>query len=454
MLNFKDWLEGFRVDYSKLPDFLQAPNDDDFEAFLQKPSSVSIGGFDSSNILGARKKEAIEQLHQIEDLMIFDRSINQPEDFIKINTNSSNMLDTLSITDSQRLNSFKSKILYGMKFEMDGEKVAVYFKEKLKKLTEDYERLTTTRRSVDIRLNADIQKIILRIYEALQSKGAYIEQIKKHMPGMMPAELDKIAVTYDVVRDASNNISALMIGGGKSKVKLDWQKIKQVIDQSNAGDTPKITTLRKEIKALKEVMDRFKNNIKYKDQWNNIIQQVFLKKTKHPATAADRKLQERFVELSVENYVKFIKDGYYDMILYPESSSSLNKMIATELGKHYGCEATLGFNKKEMITIDVHSFIKKNSHLSGEKLTGALNRLRNQIVGSNGAIKNISINQAFVRNWNVNSELLKKINKKIILVVDDNFRSGGTLQAINKVLWNVGSPRYVGYYVPLYANFS
>jgi predicted amidophosphoribosyltransferase len=50
--------------------------------------------------------------------------------------------------------------------------------------------------------------------------------------------------------------------------------------------------------------------------------------------------------------------------------------------------------------------------------------------------------------------VLKKINKKIILVVDDNYRSGGTLQAINKVLWNIGSPRYVGYYVPLYANFS
>jgi hypothetical protein len=451
MLNFKDWLEGFRVDYSKLPDFLQAPNDDDFETFLKKPSSVSIGGFDSSNILGARKKEVIDQLHQIEELMVFDIE-KHPEDFIDVDF--SNNLSTLSIKDSQRLNSFRSKILYGMKFEMKGEKVAIYFKEKLKKLTEDYERLTNTRRSVDIRLNADIQKIILRIYEDLKSKGAYLQQIEKHMPSMIAHELDKIAVKYVVVRDASKNISTLMIGGGKSKVKLDWQKIKQVIDQSNAASSPKITMLRKEIQALKEVIDRFQNNVEYKSKWHNIIQQVFLKKTKHPASAADQKLQEYFVDLSVENYVNFIKDGYYDMILYPESSSSLNKMIATKLGKHYGCEAIMGFKKKEMITIDIHNFIKKNSHLSGEKLTGALNRLRDQIFSSDGEIKKISINQAFVRNWDVNSEVLKKINKKIILVVDDNYRSGGTLQAINKVLWNIGSPRYVGYYVPLYANFS
>jgi len=462
MLNFKIWLEGFRVNYSKLPEFLRAPVDDnDFEKFLQNPNNTPIiDGFDSMK-LKRNEKEIEDELHRIEELIVFDIE-NNPGDFISASF--SNELKTIEIKDSQKLNSFKSKILYGMKFEMKEEKIALYFKEKVEKLDSEYEKSEEIRRSIDIRLNEELQKIVINLYQNLLNKGTYFEEIKKYIFDMIAVELDKPEVKsltgytrYKLIKN-DKHTSALMIGS----VKLDWGKIQQIIKLSKISDPPKINQIRKKIKALKEIRDKFQNNVEYKNKWHNILQKVFLKKIKHPISAQDKELQEYFIRLSVENYVSFVKQANYDMVLFPESSSLLNKMIAIGISEYYNCEAVMGFRKREMATIDVHGFIKKNPNLPKEYspdtgktlLAGALERLKDLINSSRGEIKRIKINQAFIRNWNINSEIIKKINKKVILVVDDNLRSGGTFQSINKVLWNVGSPRYVNYYVPLWANFS
>lgn len=428
ILNFKNWLidEGFRVDYSRLPPYLQAP-----ESYADYPASLNLG-----NIRKQDRKWIIDRLHEIEGSIVFDFD-NHPEDFIEIKE-----LNYLDVKPSARLSSFRSSVLYGLKFDMSKDKVASFFREKIKELTQELDNLLNQRANISTQIKKPDMVIIWKLYNEIIRNNNY------------PVENDSFwnKLTQIVLTNKTY--------GQYSGKKPTINQVKKVVSfYQHAGGNLNLSQLNKLIPMVSDALGISQTNIENINVWRNMIQQSFLKKIKNPINAHDQTMSDRFVDLSADNFMKFYSNNYEcDYVLYPQSSSFLNEKLAKKLADKIGCEAVLGFTKKPRMTIDTHNLKKK---VGDSKFKISHERLRRFTADSDGEIKNVDKNQQFVRNMNLNADFftadrissIRKYKMKF-LIIDDNFRTGGTLQDINKIMRNSVRPDRIDYYVPLFANFS
>lgn len=189
-------------------------------------------------------------------------------------------------------------------------------------------------------------------------------------------------------------------------------------------------------------------------KYMNIIQQAFLKILKHPSTPKAIKFAEHFVELATNNYYRIFPNKYYDYVIYPESSGTLNERIASFLGSLYNAKVIRGFEKTSDKTIDTHNL----HQIFGDKADDVIGFDRSRMGKGKMQIKNVRNKDArpFIRMWKKSDEASRKLGvsfkNKHILLIDDNIFSSGTFQAITHVLKKDG-PRKIDIYTPLWVDF-
>lgn len=116
--------------------------------------------------------------------------------------------------------------------------------------------------------------------------------------------------------------------------KLDQSWIRGYADVLNRKSVAPIEDIKEKVSVLCNNLNKVRTKKTY--QKTIIIQSVqrsFMKKVKHPEQ--DKKLQDDFIELSKELYIKHKGNIYYDYIVYPESSSDFNQKLAMSLVGHY-----------------------------------------------------------------------------------------------------------------------
>ena len=426
-MNFKQWMttEGFRVNYNKLPSTLHPDN------------------YDANLIQSRQKKSVIDQVYNAPESIVFD-PLDQPQDFIKIET--VNKVEQLNIPTRQQLPSFEGvQILYGFKFSAANEKIALESSKKVKELEAELAGLQNKKMGRNKEDQSRIIEIIKNCHDSIIRKVPDPSQLAKYLPSFVNRDLETAEL--------------LKFKNGQPQL-WDMKMIQKVLNNSEVESTYSIS---KKVNEIKTEIQRLNDIIGSKGGMMNLIQQAFLKKIKHPQTPDDQQLCDHFVRLSVENYHKYRPNYPYEYVVYPQSSSALNTQIATGLAAQYGATAVQGFTKLMTPTIDTTNFIRNNPQLTPIKRAGAINKLSSQIASSKGQIKNIQNNRPYVRNWQMDPQLMQNVKpdhnmsgltNRRILIIDDNAASSGTIQAIHKVLMSSQIPKSVHIYTPLFANFS
>lgn len=585
-LNFKEWLfkEGFSIDYTKLPRNLHIGSDEfDMRKIpVKRKKSKSVSKQHTASTTkksnSTTRKKTIDEFHKTEGLFSFSPE-DQPDHFIK----AKNFLKELVIPGKEKLQSFKSKILYGMEFDMNEEKIKKYVTTRLDELLKKQNDLVNEK--VTVELDVDHENVMKKIHSLVGNENSIINKVvdwdennwDKEGVFSKPKNLtfNRVKKIWDQdknLRKKYGHSYPQFAADRLKEIKKELTNIKVILSSLGFAKT-NFGKLRGA--KLKKARDDEKKLTRARpDMFHNIIQQSFLKKIKHPKIETDLVLSDRFVYVSVNNYLEHyinFRMNKPDIILYPQSSSNLVKKIAESLGHEIGCEAVLAFNKKQTPTIDTTSFIQKRGFDKGltdplfpkdlgfkfasdsyndfknyfisrkgslitldinyndlimndirvkkENLKDFLNKsasslgieidkviirgtpeqkislenldkrnkiklleldkvewqppetrkflptasdigrsaiqnLRTQIDQSKNQFKNIRTNQIFVNYLILDPWVISKVKGRHVLVIDDNARTGASLQIMNKLLWNQSSPKTVNFYVPLYANFS
>ena len=412
MKKFQNWLkirEGFGINYDELPNFM-------------RPNSYDVS--------------RINQDKQNVDLIYQSKAINfdpqdRPQDFICIKK--VNSVQTLHIPAKLVLPSFRASILYGMKMCKPKNSFSAPVRQLVKQIAEINDQLKLIRNK-DVR--KDIQILIYQYYQYVLEKcpNPDWKVISEYINAKLEGQIKK---PY-TIRKLQNIIKA---------IKLD-QTRSQVEAQRN---------------ALQAEYDTVRANFDSEPNLFNIIQRVFLKKIKFPITQEDIILQTQFVNLAVDNYKKLRPNYTYDYVVYPQSRSNLNQIIAERFATLYGAIPIKGFEKLAVPEIDVTSFMRNNPEMPPEERTKIMQDLKKRLASSSGQIKNIHhIHRPFVRNWQMAADLKKNVrptdeisglqNRKILLI-DDNVASSGTFQSIHHLLLKQ-SPKLIHIYTPLLVNLS
>ncbi len=343
-MEFKKWLEGFGVDYTKLPSGLHPHQFD--------PESIKTRG--------KKKREMMDLLKQ-PSIITFD-PVDRPEDFIKVQT--INLVKPIPLEGvGKRLPSFRGDILYAFKFNAAENLIIRYFSEQMKfiksNLEEARNKLKNIRRSADY--SKQVVDIIRQSYEEVRKKVISQKQIEKYVPDFV----------YRHLRDAGLPTT------NKDGKPWTWDRIERVLKSAEFREKPpesepeeeeeseewpkewprwerkkpeKLQSMGKSalqnlVKKLSEELKELEEKVATRGHFASLIEQTFLKKIKFPETQEDLALQARFIELSVRNYINFRPNFPYDYVVYPESRSDLNSKVANRLAKNYNCPAVKGFTK-------------------------------------------------------------------------------------------------------------
>ena len=435
-MRFKTWInEGFGVNSENMP-----------EPF-RKGGSIGV----DSVPLGRYKQKLVQSLY---DSNAFDfHPEDRPQDFINVNT----INDLQVMKPTQGLTSFRSEILYGMQFTVNKNLKSELSKEcnTLKTQIEDLQR-----RRVDADKNGNEQQrqIVYDTYNDITQKGVDVNRLKEIFPQMAQTRLKS--------------------AGLETKANQQWtiNKLMNIVKMMKQPHSERDSSaaLERQIEELNPKYEKAVRDLESLPKIENIIQQAFLKKIKHPSTPDDNKLCDHFVRLAVDNYFKFRKGYRYDYVLYPESSSSLNTKIATSLASQYGAIPIQGFQKIANPQIDKTSYTRQYPNNSWQDTIGndgkniksgyhsIFNALSDTMDRSEGQTKNIKNNRPYIRNFKMNANIPQQVSaqdqrsglkNRRLLVIDDNTASGGTFQQINHILQDIG-PQSVHYYTPLRANFT
>jgi hypothetical protein len=433
MGHFKNWLEGWGIDYQQLPSDLT-----DNYGNLKTKTSI--------------RNQAMDSLYK-SPFITFDSQKDRPEDFVNIEPlMQAKNLFQFNLTGKQILPSWEgATIYYGFRFSTPQEKISQEKREEMLRMQNEVKNLKT-----------QLKKVTMKTLSPLQRKIVDEEwEIMKDRNNMTPEGYEKYLPIF-----VNNRLKK------ENQTGLSWTKIQAYLKRKREkGDSA--YKLKKIISEKEEIIEKYRIEIENKNTFLNAVERAFLKKMKHPSTSEDQAFSHNFIKTAVDHFVR-LNNRHYEYILYPESSSNMNEQLALELALKIGAEPINGFKKLENPTIDTHNYAAINKPDPNQRGLGGPddtiyknlygNRgLQNTIQSSKGEIKKFTFGKqfrSFVRNWEMQpglkgSEENQKgisIKNKRLLVIDDNVDSGGTFQAINHILVK-HKPRRIDYYAPIVANF-
>lgn len=431
----------------------------------------------------SKKSRMIDYLHKSPFTKFSDE--DNPEDFIKVEPlNKTEELPVFTVREKEQLPSFEgTTINYGLQFDTSEDTT-----KKLSSLA-PLEQAIEEKKKEEEDARETLKKSKRRFY--LISDKSY------------PKAEEKMQIIKDLQQEFrdrdkqwfvdDNGILASIINGKFKEAGLkpeendkiaryldNWREWVRLTDESELMRPPAYT---KRIKKIEnDLCSMYGELVEKKKTTMHAIQQAFMKKLKSP-NPEDKKLQEHFIKLTADSYIRLKKDVHYDYIVYPQSSSNFNEELAYELASHYNATPVNAISKIAQPKIDTTNLYwsklsdtereKRNLYpalhtpKAGESKGAELERLKAQLPkdvvqddGSKvaGQIKNVKFGgfRPFIKNLELNRDAMGSAEGKegvgfkgnSILLIDDNISSSGTIQRSIQILKKQG-PRRIDVYVPL-----
>lgn len=210
----------------------------------------------------------------------------------------------------------------------------------------------------------------------------------------------------------------------------------------------KIAPLVQKQQELKTVIQQYNRPFFNKRQMQfyiSLARNALGKIIKHPTNQRERTLQEQLIHCAVQRYKTFRPNSVYDYIVYPESSSDFNELLAYAFSEAYpGSKPIRGFEKLTRVEVDNANWAKNNP---GKKPPKAPNQ------NEKFQMKNIRFQQhrPFYKMFQKSELQGDSFKRRRILLVDDNVSSSGTMQGLYKILRR-DRPQHVDIYAPIYYN--
>ena len=427
----------------------------------------------------SKKARMIDYLHKSPFTKFSDE--DNPEDFIKVEPlNKTEELPVFTVREKEQLPSFEgSTINYGLEFNTSKDVAKIPSLAPMEQAIEE-------KKKEGQEIGEALKKSKLRFY--LNSDNSY------------PKAEQKLKIIKDLQKDFRDRdkqwpISrfehlANMINGKfqeenlkpESEAKIikyleNWREWVKSTDESGLMRPP---AYRKRIKNIEnELCNMYEKLVERKKTTVHAIQQAFMKKLKHP-NPDDKKLQEHFIKLTADNYIRLKKDVHYDYIVYPQSSSGFNEELAYELASHYNATPVNAISKITQPKVDTTSLYwsklsdteRKERNLypalhtpkAGESKGAELERLKAQLPQdavqgdgnkAAGQVKNVKFGgfRPFIKNLELNRDAMGSAEEKegvgfkgnSILFIDDNISSSGTIQRSIQISINLDKSTFTNH---------
>lgn len=194
---------------------------------------------------------------------------------------------------------------------------------------------------------------------------------------------------------------------------------------------------------------------------------AFANALKHP-DPNNTELRDQFISMAIENFVGMT--GEYDVITYPESKSSFNKVFADALADYYGFDAVPGFVKRKTRDVTVNraalnarynskssagdqrraNLAKRgNDETDSEREARKLDRLISQYNPNEPpSIKNVQYGdkRRYLNLYDLHPNL--QVQGKRVLIIDDNVVNMATMELVHAMATQGGAAS-VDVYTPL-----
>lgn len=421
-MNFKEWMltEGWSIDLSNIPF-------EELQMYLAGSSTAAV------HWLANRAKF---NYYGKKDL---------PKDFIKVVPfNRAKEVPTLQL--KKYLPSFEGmKIYYGYTFVTPNSYQDSY--------TSSYK----PRSNKAIIIDNELQQVS---QYNLSSKFT-----KTITPNVKKLVQDLVANDIDFILNLNTNTYKASYSNLQTMIDYLWDQISQVEENPSrhlyfAAEEYFIRMWREALLRKKqELQQQFTKLGDIKD-YLDVIKIAFSKvlkdfNSKYETPEGD-KVRRLFLQQGAENFYRLMQGKKYDFVLYPESSSKFNELLAKKLAGLFGTTAIKGFSKKPAseITIDEPAL---RSHF-GPDATNKMAFLKQGGIGYTGLdratpykpvqIKNFAQPlRRYVNMWNVAPGY--KATGKRLLIIDDNIDAGGTLERLYDLI-KQQQPKSVDIYSPLY----